>query len=136
MVSLSKVEMVRVRNYIIVGGSAFLIEYSVFIFLDKTLQVSLLAAQSISFLSGLVISFLGSRYVTFASRQGRNSHKRHVQILSFLGLGLFNLVASNGIIYILVINLSLPSVFAKILVMGFIVIWNYLIFSRLIFKQG
>ena len=56
----------RFSSYILVGISAFLVEYISF-FVLITLASQLLVAQSLSFLLGLTINFYGKRNHTFSS---------------------------------------------------------------------
>lgn len=132
---MNKENIVKIRNYLLVGAAAFAIEYGSFTLMEVYLDVSLVAMQSASFLAGLLISFLGSRYITFSAKTNeRHTRSGRVQALSVLGLGLFNLFATNLIIYVLVQEMGITALLAKVIVMGLVVVWNFAIFNRIIFK--
>ena len=122
----------RFSSYILVGISAFLVEYISF-FVLISLASQLLVAQSVSFLLGLTVSFYGNRNHTFSSDDnyaltGRSQLRRYVL------LALCNLLLTNVLIYLLVHTAAIDPVIAKVVVMGSVVAWNYLIFSKVIFK--
>ena len=122
----------RFSSYIVVGISAFLIEYISF-FALISMASQLLVAQSISFLLGLMVSFYGNRNHTFRSDDSYALTGRS-QLRRYVSLAICNLILTNVLIYVLVHYIALTPVVAKILVMGSVVAWNYLIFSRFIFK--
>jgi len=126
----------RVIIYGLVGVSAFAVEYFSFMFLFNTIAApyTLLIAQSVSFGFGLLVSYTGNRLFTF-----NDSHKTYInnvkkQIVFYLILAVVNLFLSNMIIYLLVRFLLVAPSISKITVMLMVVLWNYFIFNRLIFK--
>lgn len=118
--------------YLLFGLLAFSVEYLSFVLLVKI--TLLLVAQSISFLCGLVVSFLGNRTVTFKA-SGTYEHTAKSQLWRYVLLASINLLLSNGLIYLLVENLDIFSLYAKIMVMVLIVTWNYIIFNKIIFRK-
>lgn len=125
----------RIAGYLFVGGLAFVIEYASFAAIIAILPIIVLA-QSTSFGLGLVVSFLGNRYYTFKSKnsQGVYKHDAKSQAVRYLALGLFNLVCTNLLIYWQVEVLLIDPLVAKIITMTMVVAWNFIIFSKLIFK--
>lgn len=125
----------RIAGYLFVGGLAFVIEYVSFAAIIAILPIIVLA-QSTSFGLGLVVSFLGNRYYTFKSGSGQGIYKHDAkgQAVRYLALGLFNLVCTNVLIYWQVEVLLIDPLVAKIITMAMVVVWNFIIFSRLIFK--
>lgn len=126
---------IKFIKYIGVGAAAFAVEYGTFVGLIYLWNLPLVIVQSLSFLLGLTVSFLGSRFITFSVGE-EESHSLGVssQIVSFLSLGLFNLLVSNIILHLLVNDMHLHKFVAKIAVMALVALWNYLIFNRFIFK--
>lgn len=115
-----------------IGTLAFVAEYiSFFLLISATPQ--LLVAQSLSFLIGLAVSFHGNRSLTFNQSDSYKLGGRS-QLWRYLLLALFNLLLTNVLIYSIVNHLVIDPVFAKLFVMGLVVAWNYLIFSKFIFK--
>lgn len=123
----------RFITYILVGGTAFLVELIVFILLMLTTMENILAvAQTASFIAGLVVSFTGSRLYTFNKTEAYSSGIVR-QIYAYVGLAMFNLFATNVIIQ-WVVGLGASSLLAKVSVMCMVVLWNYTIFNKFIFR--
>lgn len=126
----------RIVGYLFVGGLAFVIEYVSFAVIIAMLPV-ILFAQSTSFSLGLAVSFIGNRYYTFKNTSKSNQYKHDAksQAVRYLALGLFNLVCTNILIYWQVEVLLIEPLVAKILTMAMVVVWNFIIFSKIIFKS-
>ena len=123
-------------SYLFVGGLAFTIEYVSFLILVKMDPTqTVVIPQTISFCLGLVVSFVGSRRVTFKSDDNQFHHSQRVQFISYLSLALLNLVITNILMYMLVERAGIVEWGAKIITMASVVSWNYLIFSKFIFVK-
>ena len=122
----------KLSSYILIGAAAFLTEYVSFLLIITALS-KLLVAQSISFLLGLIVSFFGNRNITFMNRDSYVL-SGHSQLWRYVLLALCNLLLTNVLIYLLVNKANINPVIAKVLVMGSVVAWNYLIFSKVIFR--
>ena len=120
-------------RYLGIGLTAFLIEYAVFTLLIY-LGTFLLVAQTVSFCVGLIVSFMGNRTLTF--KGSAYTHSRSAQFWRYLTLALFNIVFSNGLIYALVEQFGIEPLLSKVIVMIVIVCWNYIIFSKIIFRRN
>ena len=121
-----RAETRRILRFLLSGGSAAISEYVVFVFLSYVMP--LLVANSISFMVGLLISYGMNRTWVFKSTSAKKQ-----EFLRYIGLAGTNLIASNLLI-IMFTHIGVESLLAKGLVMGMIAAWNYLIFSRFIFK--
>lgn len=128
----------QLLRYVVVGLFCFSVEYSLFlIFRDKLHANELLVNISV-YTVIFWVNFLLNKYFSFKSR---NNFKK--QLLSYGVLFLFNLVVGNlllfsGIRYILVLGFGEGS-FAvkylpKILIMFFIVSWNFVLYKKWIYK--
>jgi putative flippase GtrA len=121
----------RLLRFLISGGSAAAVEYAVFIALQMALSDKwLFANQSLSFGCGFVVSFLLNRHWVFQSHGHMGSELFKYGIVATL-----NLAAGNLAIFLLVGPADIHPLIAKFLVMGMIAAWNYLIFSRLVFRK-
>lgn len=121
----------RLLRFLISGGSAAAIEYAVFIALQLALgQKWLFANQSLSFICGFVVSFLLNRHWVFQSDGDARE-----ELLKYGVVAAINLTASNGIIFLLTVPASMHPLIAKLLIMGMVAAWNYLIFSKLVFSK-
>lgn len=123
-------------RYLFVGGLAFLSEYVSFLFLVFIFSgTPLIIAQTVSFGIGFLISFTGSRMFTFKESETNYNHTKKSQLLRYLLLAVVNLIITNILIYLLVEELGILPWVAKIVTMLSVVVWNYIIFSKFIFKK-
>jgi len=120
----------KLIKFIISGGLAAITEYSTFFLLIHFVHLPLIESNVISFLSGFVVSFLLNRSWVFAS-----NGKIRRQLVAYLILASVNLVLSNVLLLCFVQILTLPALVAKIISMVIIASWNYVFFSRFIFKD-
>lgn len=120
---------IRLMKFIFTGGTAAGVEYIVFLGLHFFLGPSwIFLSQTISFLCGFLVSFLLNRSWVFS-----NKTNTRLQLVKYTILACFNLVLTNGILWILVDKIGVHYLVAKIIVMAMVATWNYFFFSRLIF---
>ncbi len=106
-------------------------EYFTFAILYTSLVPDhLVLSQTVSFLAGFVVSFVLNRIWVFNSK-GRWWH----DLIKYSVLAAVNLALGNAMIWLLVGPASLPPLLAKLLVMSLIAVWNYVIFSRIVFHS-
>lgn len=119
-------------KFLIVGGTAFVIDYGSFYTLYFILGITLYIANSISFGLGLITSFLLNRLWTFSNRNF--TKKAHHQFGFFSALALVNLFLSNVFIGLLN-HIGISPRFGKIITIAVIAIWNYHLYKKLIFTE-
>lgn len=126
----------RVIKYLIVGTSAFIVEFFSFTIIFSFINgpYHLLITQSMSFCLGLLVSFTGSRLFTFSESKNNYANNIKKQFLYYLLLAAANLLLSNLVISILVEGFVIIPFVSKLIVMFMVVLWNYYIFNKLIFK--
>ncbi len=121
----------RVVRFLVSGGSAAAAEYLVFVSLQMLLGPdSLLLNQSFSFACGFVVSFVLNRLWVFKSGGTWTGDLMRYGLLAAI-----NLVLGNVAITLLVGPAGLHPLVAKLAVMVLIAAWNYVIFSRVVFRQ-
>ena len=125
----------RFTLYIAVGMSAFLVEYFAFILLNAMGQV-LITSQTLSFVGGLIVSFTGNRKLTFGGKNIDYALSGASQMWRYLLLAVINLVLSNVMIHVLVDDMGIGALVAKVLVMASVVAWNFVIFNKIIFRAN
>ena len=125
----------KLSSYVLVGLAAFSTEYISFIILIA-LFPSLLVAQTVSFLLGLIVSFSGNRSITFKRNSDSFALSGRSQLWRYSLLATVNLVFTNIFIYLLVDKISIDPVIAKVLVMVSVVVWNYILFNKVIFRAN
>jgi len=122
----------KILKYLISGGSAFLAEYSIFLFLFYVLiKNNIVLANMISYVSGFLVSFLLNRSWVFKSANHR--YKLQHQATMYVALGILNLVIST--IAIKILHNYLPGYAAKIVTVVAIAAWNFVVYQKLLFRD-
>ncbi len=125
-------------RYLFVGIFSFSIEYGLFILLRNALTLSELLVNVIVYTIIFWINFLLNKFFSFKSR---TNFKRQLFLYGLLFI--FNLVVGNillfsGIRYLLVLisgEGSWPVLYLpKILIMFFIISWNFVLYKKVIYK--
>ena len=125
----------KIIKYSIVGSTAFSAEYLSFIAIIHQLSgVNLIVPQTISFCLGLATSFLGSRLFTFKNKKKSYRYNKKIQLTTYAGLAVTNLVLTNVFLYVITQHLGIVYWIAKIIVMLSVVVWNYSVLNKHIFK--
>lgn len=116
-------------RYLLVGGSSFALEYGSFFLLLQVYQLHYLIANSIVYPTVSLLNFALNRSWTFNS-------KNHLgrQALLYLALIGFNFLAGSLLLYILSGQLQIPPQWAKIAVMVMIVLWNFILYKKVIYR--
>ena len=125
-------------RYLVVGFTTFGIEYGLFVFIRGNTTLNELLVNIMVYSIIFWINFLLNKFFSFKSK---TNFKK--QLLSYSILFVFNLVVGNvllfsGIRHLLVLSfgegtwpvLYLP----KILIMFFIVSWNFVLYKKVIYK--
>jgi len=116
-------------RYLIIGFSSFLLEYLLFFTLFKLLKVNALISNSIAIFIVFWFNFLLNRYWSFESKE-----KLFKQLIMYLILFAFNITVSNLFIYEASIIINMSPLISKVLIMGAIVIWNFILYKKVIYK--
>ena len=121
----------RVRSYVVIGILSFLFEYGLFSFIYY-FSSNIIIAQTLSYGISLIANFFGNQKITFRAKNGFDKSISS-QLVAFGILALSNLILTNVLIYVLHSIGIIPSI-AKLIVMASVVLWNFLIFQKVIFK--
>lgn len=128
----------RFTKYMSVGVLSFLTEYASFVILIGLLSSvgnDVIISQTLSFSLALVVNFLGNKKFTFSDKTGKFVKNTANQVTAYLLLASFNLLLTNIIIYVLTHSLAVNPLVAKLMVMALVVLWNFAIFNKFIFKN-
>ncbi len=118
-------------RYIIVGGSAFLIEYLSYLFLLKVLKVDYIAASMLVYSIIFWFVFYTNRRWSFESDGAMLP-----QLLKYVLLFAFNNLVGNVLLLrFLTETLKISAVVSPIIKMACIVIWNYFIYKHIIYRS-
>lgn len=117
-------------RYLISGFTAFGTEYMLFAFLYSRANVSSGLSNFLAMGAGFTISFTLNRKWSFRSRE-----KLPKQLLMFAALFAVNLFISNNVIHIFSNSIALSPLLSKLIVMCAIVIWNFIIYRKIIYRH-
>lgn len=125
-------------RYFIVGIVGFALEYTLFIILRKILGHEML----VNILVYTVIfwfNFLLNKFFSFKSKKNFKKQLGYYCILFAINLLVGNVLLFSGIRYLLVLGFgegSWPVLYLpKILIMFFIVSWNFILYKKIIYKE-
>ncbi|MGE5613009.1 MAG: GtrA family protein [Bacillota bacterium] len=116
-------------RYVITGLSSAAIEFTLLYVFKDMAGLSVITANSAALSIVFWFNFLMNRYWSFKSTM-----KLQKQLVMYLLLFLFNLLASDAIMYLLVEKLSIQYLFAKVLSIGAMVCWNFILYKKVIYK--
>lgn len=118
------------QRYVIIGLSVYLFELLVIVLAQK-LGVSSVVAIGISFWSGLMVSFLLQKFVTFGDKR-MHRHVLSMQVAAFSLLVLFNF--GFTLLMAKLLSSLMPAVIIRTLALGVTTIWNFYLYRTRIFK--
>lgn len=127
---LAKLAKSNFGKYLIVGGSVYLLELAVIV-LAQNAGATAVEAVSISFVIGLIVSFILQKFVTFGDK--RVHHK--ILLPQFIAVTL--LVIFNFCFTVLMTKIFthlLPAVVIRTLAIGVTTLWNFYLYRTRIFK--
>lgn len=119
----------RVLRYLTAGSVTALSEYLSFILLVPT-HINVIGANALSYTISLFVGFTLNRKWVFKSDGSRNKQAIHYAILSVVNLGI-----GTVLIWMLTDVLSVVPYIAKVISMATIAFSNYIIFSKLLFRD-
>lgn len=129
----------KLVRYLIVGISSFAVEYTLFVVFRELLPFHELVTNIMVYTIIFWFNFLLNKFFTFRSR--KNFKK---QLISYGILFFFNMVVGNILLFSAIkalLNYLFPTVpwvpyyLPKILIMVFIVSWNFILYKKVIYKD-
>lgn len=126
--------MSKFLRFIVSGVTAAGVELCVFVAITAITgggRSWIIIAQITSFLCGFVVSFTLNRYWAFAVT-GRVG----TMFAQYSVLAAVNLVLTGILIDVLTSTLHIPALVSKVVVIGCVAAWNYVIFNKIIFKSN
>jgi len=119
----------QMRRYLIIGLLSAGTEYIILYCLTNYKSIWYVSSNTIALTVGFWISFLMNKFWSFNSRRGILR-----QLLLYGILFAFNLVVSNTIIFLLTEKMGLYYMLSKLFATGVIVLWNFIIYKKIIYK--
>jgi putative flippase GtrA len=135
---LSPKNMATFARYLIVGFSTFAVEYTLFLLLRMALPFPELVVNVMVYTVVFWFNFLLNKFFAF---QSKVNFKK--QLFSYGILFFFNMIAGNILLFSAIRSIlvlisgegSWPVLYLpKILIMVFIVSWNFILYKKVIYK--
>lgn len=117
-------------RYLIIGFSSFFLEYALFFGLFRGIGLTAIISNTLAITIAFCFNFIMNRNWSFQSQS--NIMK---QLFQYLLLFSFNLMVSNIFIYATQEYMNISPLISKVLIMGLIVIWNFIIYKKVIYKN-
>ena len=118
-------------RYCLVGGLAFLADFTVFLFFTDFLGVNYLISNTLGFMVGLLVNYLASIYWVFTHRRYPNAIPE-LALFTLIGIGGVGL--GNLSMWYLVDSLGVWHVYAKYLVTTLVLFYNYSLRKFFLFR--
>jgi putative flippase GtrA len=116
-------------KYLVIGFSTFSIEYTLYFIFLQMINIEYLIANLIVYVIAFCFNFFMNRIWSFKSKTNIKN-----QISKYAVLFVFNLIAITLIIYFLTEIIGFHPLVSKVLVMGAVVSWNFILYKLIIFK--
>jgi putative flippase GtrA len=118
--------------YILVGGTAFLFDFTTLFVLTDFFHVHYLASSSVGFMLGLTVNYLLCIGWIFEYRAIRNGLH---EFTLFAAIGIVGLLLNNSLLYLLTDGAGLHYLLSKIFVAGIVLIFNFALRRHLLFSD-
>ena len=115
-------------KYLMIGGSSFVIEYSLFLFLRK--HIHFILANIVIYTIVFWIVFLANKFLNFKSK---GNFKK--QLLRYVILYIINLAITNLMLYALSEHFLLDPAIGKFIVTAAACCWNFLLYKLVIYRD-
>lgn len=109
-------------KFCVVGGSGMVVDFSITYALKEWLKLNKYIANSVGFICAATSNYVLNRIWTFQSNDPQIAR----QYLIFIGIASIGLIINNATIYILNDKLHLNFYFSKLLAIGAVTMWNFL----------
>ena len=124
---IDKKRMVQILTYLLVGGGTALLELVIFSMLYYAMMLDPAIANIVAVAIATITNFLLNGAVTF-----RGSSNLLRSVILYILLFVFNTCFSTFTISYLV-GIGLPALLVKLATMVCIVIWNYVLYKKVVF---
>lgn len=118
------------ERYLIVGGSAFIVDFVVlyifqtYVFYNLDI-VGIYLSTALGFIGGLIYNYVLSLIYVFESAKELNKGKNVKSFIVFTIVGIIGLMITELGMYIGVGILAINYLFVKVCVSGIVLLWNY-----------
>jgi putative flippase GtrA len=119
-------------GYGLCSAVALALDWSLLILLVKA-NVNYLLAAGVSFMAGMVVTYVGSAYLVFRRRRAR---RMSTEVLGFVAIGLAGLALNQVLIFVFVHFCGLEVAIAKAPTAACVFLFNFLLRRALLFASA
>ena len=123
----------RILRFFITGTSGAAIHIGLLYIFTEFFGWWYLASATVAFLLALAFGFTAHKFWTFGDS---STHWIHGQLALYLTLMLFNLLANNTLLFILVEKFQIWYVLAQAIVNAVIAVWSFFAYKRLFHNEN
>ena len=120
--------------YLFLGGISFLLSVGSYAVFLNAFPLNELAANFLSWILTVAFVYVANRRWVFEGEQTRGTELRR-QVLAFYAGRIATLLVEESIISVFAVSLAFPSVPIKIFAQFIVILLNYIISKKLIFKE-
>ncbi|SFH94191.1 GtrA family protein [Pisciglobus halotolerans] len=120
----------QIIKFLFVGGTAFIIDYSLLYILTEFIGFNYIISAAISFIISTIYNYIASMYWVFVSKYTSNRQK---ELKIFILLSISGLIINQILLAILVEQFYIHYMISKIVVTIIVMIWNFI--TRKIFLE-
>lgn len=124
--------LIQLLRYTFVGGLAFLVDYGLLYGLTEYLHFHYLLSATVSFLAGLFVNYLISRWWVFSKSKFGS---KGVEFALFALVGAIGLLLNNLILWMITTYLSVYYMYSKLVATVVVYMWNFLARKYWVFKR-
>ncbi len=123
---------IQIFRYLVSGGVAFIVDYATLYALTEWGGLHYLLSSSISFLLGLIVTYIFSIFWIF---DVRSREKKWEEFLIFAAIGLVGLALTELFMYLFTSLLDLHYLISKIITTILVTIWNFTAKKLMLFSK-
>lgn len=117
------------KRYIAIGVLSFILEYGLFLALYKVVELWYVTANFLVYFAAFWFNFILNRVWTFGSKDSLRK-----QLVLYGILFSFNMLIITVLIVLFSDTVGFSPPLSKVIVMGIIVPWNFIIYKKVIYK--
>lgn len=117
-------------RYVFVGGSTFVIDFTLLYVLHESLDINLPISTTVAYWASIVYNFMLNRWWTFSASENKKLHKHATAYLVLLG---FNYIFT--VIFVSLMSHIVYFGIAKVLAVAIQILWTYRIYKNVIFAD-
>lgn len=119
-------------KYVVVGATSLVIDAGLLYALTEQVHLNYLLSAAASFWMALVYNFLLNKFWSFGNKE-RDYAGQFAKYMLLIG---FNFIFTLTFIFLLVEAFSVNYIISKVVSVGIITIWNFIIYKKIIFKEN